>query len=83
MKAVPMSLRLRSHMGSVLVKPGKHFICGGVNQYYEKASRATFFYYASTNNCVEQTKMMEPRYSFGCCMLDNYVYVFGGKKSES
>ena len=32
-KPVPMSLRLRSFMGSILIKPGKHFICGGINQY--------------------------------------------------
>lgn len=30
-RAVPMSLRLRSYMGCILVKPGKYFISGGVS----------------------------------------------------
>lgn len=51
-KAVPMTLRLRSYMGSVLVKPGKHFLCGGTSQYFEKASKSTYIYYMATNNCV-------------------------------
>jgi hypothetical protein len=47
-----MTLRLRSHMIGVLVKPGKHFLCGGVTQFGTKASRASFIYYSQTNNCV-------------------------------
>jgi hypothetical protein len=33
-KSVPMTLRLRSFMASILIKQGKHLICGGVNQYF-------------------------------------------------
>lgn len=69
-------------MGSVLVKPGKHFICGGVTQFKTKATRSTYLYYSQTNNCVEQAKMFDSRYCFAVCLINEWVYVFGGRRSE-
>lgn len=57
-----MSLRLRSHMSVAKIKEGKIFIGGGIDGYYEKASRAAYIYYPGTNKAIEIAKMKEKKY---------------------
>lgn len=47
-----MSLRLRCHMSVAKIKDGKIFIGGGIDCYYEKASRAAYIYYPGTNKAI-------------------------------
>lgn len=74
-----MSLRLKSHMGVAKIVEGKYFICGGIDSIGEKASKASYIYYAGTNQALEVDKMHSKKYLFAICATGKFVYVFGGK----
>ena len=57
-----MSLRLRSHMTTAVIKPGKIFVGGGIDCYFEKASRSAYIYYPGTNKAIEIAKMKEKKF---------------------
>lgn len=78
-KAVPMTLRLRCNMGIAKIVEGKYFICGGIDSHSEKATKASYIYYAGTNKAIEVAKMNAKKYSFSICANQKFVYIFGGK----
>lgn len=77
-----MALRLRSLMTVIQVKDGKYFLAGGIDSYFEKASRSAYLYYPGTNKAIEVKKMTERKYDFGAASTDNFVYVFGGRVNK-
>jgi hypothetical protein len=79
---VPMALRLRSFMTAAKIKEGKIFIGGGIDSYFEKASRAAYIYYPGTNKAIEIAKMREKKFGFAVCCCPNYVYIFGGQTGK-
>ena len=81
-RSVPLSLRLRSHMTAVTIKQGKIFIAGGIDSYYEKASRAAYIYYPGNNKAIEIPKMKEKKFDFAACVCGNAVYIFGGRSTK-
>lgn len=78
-KVVPMSLRLRCNMGIVKVMDGKYFLCGGIDSFNEKPSKASYIYYTGTNKAIEVAKMSSKKYQFAICGNSKHVYVFGGR----
>jgi hypothetical protein len=74
-----MALRLRCYMGVAKVVEGKYFICGGIDSFGEKPSKASYIYYAGTNKAIEVGKMKSKKYQFAICANSKFVYIFGGK----
>ena len=76
-----MTLRLRCLMSLIQIKQGKYFICGGIDNFKEKASRCAYIYYSNHNKAIEVAKMKDRRYRFTSIHHENYIYVFGGRGS--
>ncbi len=66
-------------MGVAKIVEGKYFICGGIDSFQEKPSKASYIYYAGTNKAIEVTKMACKKHSFAICATPKFVYIFGGK----
>ena len=66
-------------MGVAKLKEGKYFVCGGIDSYNEKPSRASYVYYSGTNKAIELDKMRSKKYNFAICGNSKNVYIFGGK----
>ena len=69
-------------MSAALLSPFKYFVCGGVSEYYEKPTRSSYIYYSHTNHCIEQPRMISPRYKASICVYNEEVFVFGGRQNE-
>jgi hypothetical protein len=67
-----MALRLRCYMGVAKVVEGKYFICGGIDSFGEKPSKASYIYYAGTNKAIEVGKMKSKKYPI-CHMCQQQV----------
>jgi hypothetical protein len=78
-KVVPMALRLRCNMGVARVMEGKYFLCGGIDSFGEKPSRASYVYYTVTNKAIEVGKMACKKHQFAICGNAKFVYIFGGR----
>ena len=74
-----MALRLRCNMGVAKIVEVKYFICGGIDSFQEKPSRASYIYYAGTNKAIEVAKMACKKHGFAICATPKFVYIFGGK----
>lgn len=61
------------------IKEGKYFLAGGIDFYYEKASRASFLYYSGTNKAIELGKMHQKKYDFSATVVNDVIYIFGGR----
>lgn len=81
-KVVPMAMRLRCNMGVLKVMEGKYFLCGGIDSFGEKPSKASYVYYPGTNKAIEVDKMACKKYEFAICGNSKFVYIFGGKNES-
>lgn len=45
----------------------------------QKASKASYIYYAGTNKAIEVAKMKNKKINFAICSSLKFVYIFGGK----
>ena len=81
-RVVPMVLRLRCNMGVAKIVEGKYFLCGGIDSFGEKPSRASFIYYTGTNKAIEVDKMACKKHQFAISGNSQNVYIFGGRNES-
>jgi hypothetical protein len=48
-RSVPMALRLRNKLGILKIDTNHYFICGGIDIFYNNATRATFVFDSGDN----------------------------------
>ena len=78
----PIKMITEREYASAIAYKEKLFVFGGINDYDYELNSVEMFTPAS-NSFVMMSPMKTPRWAFGCCRVDNLVFIIGGCISGS
>ncbi|CAD8191375.1 unnamed protein product [Paramecium octaurelia] len=74
-----LSNKIFLYSGALLLSDGSLIIMGGVNNQMNQISNETIKLESNFNQITKLAKMNQARYAFSYALVDNYVYVAGGR----